>query len=82
MANDEIVRRARRAIGARFRPQGRSPALGLDCVGLAAFAAGVAMQRIPRDYAMRGEPVGRLENALWSRGFARCRRDKPRTATC
>jgi hypothetical protein len=46
-----IVAAARGCIGARFRPWGRDPALGFDCVGLAAHALGV---RAPRNYALRG----------------------------
>lgn len=38
---EEIVARARATIGVRFRPQGRSAATGLDCVGVAAIAMGV-----------------------------------------
>lgn len=41
---------ARAAVGARFRLHGRDPAHGLDCVGLAALACGVAA---PTGYALR-----------------------------
>ncbi len=44
------LERARAALGVRFRPQGRSVADGLDCVGLAGLAYGVAP---PRGYALR-----------------------------
>ncbi len=49
-----VVERARLALGARFRPQGRSPDEGLDCVGLAAFAFAADGAGVPRDYALRG----------------------------
>lgn len=35
-----IVAAARACIGTRFRPQGRVPGLGLDCVGVVLVAAG------------------------------------------
>ena len=37
-----IVAAARATIGARFRPHGRDPALGLDCVGVAVWALAAA----------------------------------------
>jgi lipoprotein Spr len=43
--------RARALIGVRFRPQGRSRDVGLDCVGLAALAFGV---QAPARYTLRG----------------------------
>ncbi|KQT34664.1 hypothetical protein ASG29_00370 [Sphingomonas sp. Leaf412] len=52
-------------VGARFRVQGRDPATGLDCVGVAGIAlrAGGWNGRVRADYAMRtgdwgGEPEG------------------------
>lgn len=53
MGADFVVRRARLAVGARFRPQGRTLAEGLDCVGLAAFAFGLPPEAAPRGYAVR-----------------------------
>lgn len=38
MSGEAVVARARAAIGARFRPRGRVPEAGLDCVGLAGWA--------------------------------------------
>lgn len=37
-----IVAAARSCVGTRFRPQGRTPGLGLDCVGVALIAAAAA----------------------------------------
>jgi lipoprotein Spr len=37
-----IVAAARSCIGTRFRAQGRKPGVGLDCVGVALFAAAAA----------------------------------------
>lgn len=49
-----VVARARRCVGARFRPQGRSIETGLDCVGLALFAWGLRPDAVQRDYRLRG----------------------------
>lgn len=53
----EIVARARALIGVRFRPQGRSPATGLDCIGVIAMATKTDPARVRRDYDFRtGDP--------------------------
>ncbi|WP_240500035.1 peptidoglycan endopeptidase [Sphingomonas montana] len=58
MMNDvvpnDVVARAHACIGVRFRPQGRVPAYGLDCVGLIAFAGRLPGEKVPARYAMRG----------------------------
>lgn len=59
-----IARRARALVGTRFRPQGRDPMLGLDCVGAAALAAGVPADRVPADYAFRGARLAEIEHSL------------------
>ena len=46
-----VIARARALVGVRFRPHGRDPATGLDCVGLAGLAMGVP---VPTGYALRG----------------------------
>lgn len=66
---DLIVARARALIGVRFRPQGRTRETGLDCVGLAAAAAGV--KDAPRDYALRGNSLERLAAELEAAGLMR-----------
>lgn len=48
---EAAARAALACVGARFRPQGRDVDYGLDCVGVAAAAYGVA---VPGDYALRG----------------------------
>lgn len=63
---ETIVARARALVGIRFRPQGRSPETGLDCVGLVAAAIGA--DDAPRDYALRSAPRERLVAALDARG--------------
>lgn len=65
---DEIVASARALIGTRFRPQGRSAAEGLDCIGLAALAIGA--RNVPRDYALRGHSGSRLAAGLKAAGLS------------
>lgn len=65
-----IARRARALVGTRFRPQGRDPRFGLDCVGTAATAAGVAIARVPRDYPLRGPDLAQVEHGLRDLGCA------------
>lgn len=60
----EIARRARALVGTPFRPQGRDPRFGLDCVGTAAEAAGVAADRVRRDYPLRGPDLVEVEQGL------------------
>jgi hypothetical protein len=64
---DEIVARARALIGTRFRPQGRSAADGLDCVGLVALAIDARNTRC--DYALRGGSVRQLAEELIAAGL-------------
>jgi murein DD-endopeptidase / murein LD-carboxypeptidase len=65
----EIAARARRCVGARFRPQGRDPAYGLDCVGLVAFALGA--REVRADYSLRGGSVQAVERELVQTGLVR-----------
>ena len=65
---DDIASRARSLVGSRFRPQGRDPRLGLDCVGTAAAAAGVASERVRRDYRLRGPGLSEVEHELCDLG--------------
>lgn len=54
---------ARAAIGTRFRPQGRVPGLGLDCIGVAVLAiagAGLPLPPLPA-YALGGDHAGLLD---------------------
>ncbi|WP_010545103.1 hypothetical protein [Sphingomonas elodea] len=66
MSGAAVLAAARGAIGARFRPQGRDPATGLDCVGLAALALGRAA---PRGYRLRSDDVGHAVAALEAAGL-------------
>jgi hypothetical protein len=67
-AGDARAARARTLVGTRFRPQGRDPLTGLDCVGTAAAAAGVALERVRRDYSLRGQRLARIEHDLCELG--------------
>lgn len=51
------VAAARAAIGTRFRPQGRVPGLGLDCIGVALLAMAGARLPLPElpAYALGGD---------------------------
>lgn len=48
-----VAERARALVGSRFRPQGRQPELGLDCLGLVAVAARLPIALLPQGYTMR-----------------------------
>ena len=62
------LERARGAIGARFRLHGRCAEFGLDCVGLAGLAYGIA---VPRGYALRGGSVAQVIAAAEAAGLVR-----------
>ncbi|WP_257215141.1 C40 family peptidase [Sphingomonas sp. R-74633] len=53
-------------IGVRFRPRGRTPEAGLDCVGLAGWAFGAA---VPGSYAMRSGDVARVRAIVAAAGL-------------
>jgi cell wall-associated NlpC family hydrolase len=72
---ERIVAQARALIGVRFRPQGRSATTGLDCVGLAAAAAGVRAP--PADYALRGGSMMRLAEELRAAGLSEVAEARP-----
>lgn len=62
--NDLAVARARALVGCRFRPQGRSPEQGLDCIGLACAVFRIPAEKVPRDYRLRGDQRDRLEREV------------------
>jgi murein DD-endopeptidase / murein LD-carboxypeptidase len=66
MSAAEVIARARAAIGVRFRPWGRAPASGLDCVGLVGWAYGVA---VPAGYAMRSGDAARVQALALAAGL-------------
>ena len=63
-----MAKRARALVGTRFRPQGRDPRYGLDCVGTAAAAAGIAPGRLRSDYSLRGQHLAAIEHELCDLG--------------
>lgn len=66
---DQVAVRARALVGVRFRPQGRSARRGLDCVGVAALAAGIEPERIRRDYSVREATLAMLAAELSTFGM-------------
>lgn len=65
---EEIVARGRATIGVRFRPQGRSAATGLDCVGVAALAMGVEAVTY---YNLRSSDADEVNSEFSDCGFLR-----------
>lgn len=59
--HERAVERARGLVGLRFRPQGRHPKLGMDCVGLVCAAFAIPPGAVPRDYRLRGARADRLD---------------------
>lgn len=74
-SGDAVVARARALVGTRFRPQGRDPRWGLDCVGLAGLALGLGGVR--RDYALRGGSVALLHEEFGRAGLFRVAQARP-----
>lgn len=71
MTGERIVARARALIGVRFRPQGRSAELGLDCIGVVAMAMGVAEEGVRRDYSLHSNDPDEVNDELDACGFIR-----------
>lgn len=76
-AGERIAARARDLVGVRFRPQGRDRGCGLDCVGLAAAAAGVSPAQAPSGYALRGGALAAIEERLAALGLRRATAPAP-----
>ena len=72
-----IVNRARGLVGCAFRPQGRDPVSGLDCLGLILAAYSIPCAGLRRDYRLRGNHAAelRIELARFFRRLpkSRCR---------
>ena len=51
----DYAARARALVGVRFRPQGRAPGMGLDCVGLVICAFSLQSNLVRSDYRLRGD---------------------------
>ena len=68
MTDGEIIAaRARRCVGAPFRPQGRSRAQGLDCIGV--VAAALEAGKVRADYRLRGGSLAELADELAGAGL-------------
>lgn len=63
MSNDYVAR-ARALVGTRFRPQGRSPETGLDCVGLALAVFGIPAEAVRSNYRLRGDHGAELKHQV------------------
>lgn len=65
--------RALTLVGTPFRPQGRNPTDGLDCVGLCLSAYRIPAEAIRRDYRLRGDHRQEVLAALlpWFRRITR-----------
>jgi cell wall-associated NlpC family hydrolase len=75
----QAIAAARAAVGTRFRPLGRLPGVGLDCVGvvlLAAQVSGVCLDSVP-SYALGGDHADVLDSTLVSLGFERVGEPQP-----
>lgn len=68
MTPEEVIASARRCVGARFRPQGRDPRTGLDCVGVAAVALDKRLP--PARYPARGQDIRALAVVAEAMGLA------------
>jgi hypothetical protein len=60
----EDAARARALVGVPFRAQGRDPERGLDCVGLALAACGLARGLVRADYRLRGNHRSEVQREL------------------
>jgi len=69
MGAEAVAMRARALVGVRFRPQGRSPDHGLDCIGL--VAAALAATGVRRDYPLCSGDLPALERELEAAGLMR-----------
>jgi len=72
---EAAARAALACVGARFRPQGRDPDYGLDCVGVAAMAYGLDA---PCDYALRGGDPAKVAARIAAAGLERLRAKEAR----
>jgi hypothetical protein len=70
MTRREVVERARSFVGCAFRPQGRDPTIGLDCIGLVVAVFQIEPRQVRRNYRLGGPHGGELETEL-SRFFQR-----------
>ncbi|HET9336596.1 MAG TPA: NlpC/P60 family protein [Sphingomicrobium sp.] len=69
--------RSRALIGTRFRPQGRDPETGVDCVGLTLAAYDLPVDLVRADYRLRGNYRAEVIHTLL-RSFRRVTRKQAR----
>jgi hypothetical protein len=55
---------ARALLGVPFRPQGRDPGTGVDCIGLIIEAFAIPTTGVRRDYRLRGDHRSEIEAGL------------------
>jgi murein DD-endopeptidase / murein LD-carboxypeptidase len=69
----DYAARALALTGVPFRPQGRDPRLGLDCVGLCLATYDVPAEKVRRDYRIRGDHRREITTSLlgWFRKIPR-----------
>ena len=58
--SEQVLARARALVGTRFVAQGRDPAIGLDCVGLALHAYAIKAAGVSDDYRLSGAHRGAI----------------------
>jgi cell wall-associated NlpC family hydrolase len=58
------VERARAMIGVPFRPQGRDPATGIDCIGLVLCVFEIPEDEVRRDYRLADDGRSELDREL------------------
>ncbi|MDP9422877.1 MAG: C40 family peptidase [Pseudomonadota bacterium] len=69
--------RAIALVGTPFRPQGRNPSHGLDCIGLCLIAYGLPVSMARDDYRLRGDHRDEIETAILT-NFRRVGHARPR----
>lgn len=67
--SEHVVARARSLLGVRFRPQGRCPDIGLDCIGVVLHALNISRARVRSDYTIRGDHADAIGEALRGLGL-------------
>lgn len=73
-----IVAAARRCVGTRFRPQGRTPGVALDCIGVALVAAhGGGVGFVVPPYRLGGDGEAALDAGLAAQGCVAVERAAP-----
>ena len=58
------VERARAMVGVPFRPQGRDPAIGIDCIGLVLCVFEIPEDEVRRDYRLADDGRSELDREL------------------